>query len=173
MEFDVCPFTIIVDTREQEPFTFGEIKTTPGRGSRTIVVPIKVAHLPTGDYAVSGLTDQFTVERKSLSDLFGTVGGGRDRFVRELGRMDVMPLGGFVVVERSWESIRADPPEKSEISPASIEGSIRAWRYQFRRVGWVFCLNRRRAAVETFELLRHGYNAKGRSEDEKEKGIRV
>jgi len=66
--------TIIVDSREQTPLVFAHL-------------PFIVSGLPTGDYSVKGLEDDFTVERKTLSDLYGSLTSGRERFMRELQRM--------------------------------------------------------------------------------------
>ena len=64
--------TLLVDTREQRPLYFGE------------GVPQRRATLPTGDYSVEGCEGLIAIERKSLGDLFGTVGQGRERFEREI-----------------------------------------------------------------------------------------
>ena len=59
------PMVIIRDTREQNGYTFGFLPQDQ----------VKVATLPTGDYSIEGLEDQVTIERKSLADAFGTIGG--------------------------------------------------------------------------------------------------
>jgi DNA excision repair protein ERCC-4 len=76
--------TIVVDTREQTPlrFTFPTIAGT----------------LPTADYSVAGLEEDFAVERKSLPDLFGSLTSGRDRFRRELQRLLAYPFRRLLVI---------------------------------------------------------------------------
>lgn len=66
-------FTIVVDTREQEPYEF----------------PCNtISHkLEAGDYSVEGFESRIVVERKSLQDFVSTVVHQRDRFVRELVRL--------------------------------------------------------------------------------------
>ena len=68
------PFTVVVDSREQNPLDFGSWPTI-------------TKALPTGDYSVAGIETLIAIERKSLSDLVGSFTGGRDRFEREMLRM--------------------------------------------------------------------------------------
>lgn len=56
-------FRIVVDTREQTPWTFSKEK----KRLDTVRKMLKV-----GDYSVEGLEDSITIERKSLNDMFGT-----------------------------------------------------------------------------------------------------
>jgi len=63
-------FTIVIDTREQRPYTF-ECATVRRK-------------LDAGDYAVLGREGQIVVERKSLPDFVSTVVHGMDRFRVEL-----------------------------------------------------------------------------------------
>lgn len=59
---------ILVDTREQRPLSFGDL-------------PTRRATLVTGDYSVIAngrdLRDVVVIERKSVSDLLGCIGGQR------------------------------------------------------------------------------------------------
>jgi len=67
---------IIVDTREQSPYSFATITPPP----ETIRATLK-----TGDYSLAGYENKITIERKSLIDAFGTFGEGcmgRDFFLR-------------------------------------------------------------------------------------------
>jgi DNA excision repair protein ERCC-4 len=77
---------IVVDTREQEPFTFGE--------SAQIICRA----LPAGDYSVVGFEGRIAVERKSLDDFVQTVIHSRARFVRELRALQ-QHLAACIVVE--------------------------------------------------------------------------
>ena len=63
---------IVVDTREQHPLL---------KGKETIRKALK-----TGDYSLEGQEHLLSVERKSLPDLFGTLGSGHERFKKELAR---------------------------------------------------------------------------------------
>ena len=87
---------VIVDTREQAPFTFN--------GPRYSGVAVEVGTLALGDYSLAGLEDRVAVERKSLPDLVACLGRERDRFERELAR--AAALDSFaVVVEASWQDL--------------------------------------------------------------------
>jgi ERCC4-type nuclease len=65
--------TVVVDTREQEPYSFDSDKVSAVRKA-----------LPAGDYSLVGLEERVAVERKSLTDFVSTVIRGRKRFHREL-----------------------------------------------------------------------------------------
>ncbi len=67
---------ITVDSREQHPYDFQGI-TAAGR---PVEVTTITAGLKSGDYSIAGYEDAVAVERKSLSDLYGTLTSGRDRF---------------------------------------------------------------------------------------------
>jgi len=80
-------YMIITDTREQKPL-FGE-----GESIRE--------GLRTGDYSIVGFEDKFSIERKSMADLFQTVTRDHARFKREIERG--LELDYFaIVVEGSW-----------------------------------------------------------------------
>ena len=74
-------FTVLVDTREQTPFRFNGW-AVERRG------------LVTGDYSIDGLSEYVAIERKTIQDLVGCVGSCRDRFKRELHRLQGYPLPG-------------------------------------------------------------------------------
>ena len=108
---------IIVDTREQLPFSF------PGTAT--------IRHgLRAGDYSVLGFEDQVAVERKSLADLYGTVGKGRDRFERELEKLAEMKHAA-IVIESTWYDITRNPPERSEVHPRAVLASLEAWEQRY------------------------------------------
>lgn len=67
---------IFIDTREQKPLTF----------TAEYIKSITVTKLPYGDYGakLNGVKIPVVFERKSLSDLCGTLGKGYARFKREL-----------------------------------------------------------------------------------------
>ena len=67
------PARIVIDTREQEPFSFDPRLASVER--RT---------LPAGDYSLAGMEGSVAVERKSLDDFVATVIHSRARFRTEL-----------------------------------------------------------------------------------------
>jgi ERCC4-type nuclease len=83
---------IVIDTREQRPWSF------PPH------IEVEVGTLRTGDYALKN-DEQFAIERKSADDFVGTVSLGWHRFVKELNRMDAANfVAKVVIVETDFET---------------------------------------------------------------------
>lgn len=103
----VTDFEVAIDTREQAPWDFRGLKADADQGRRPLLVRVQMLGLPTGDYSLIGHHDRVAIERKSLQDLYGTIGQGRERFERELERLQSIAdqPGGHaaVIVEASWE----------------------------------------------------------------------
>jgi len=74
---------IVVDTREQKPLF---------KGKDTITKKLDV-----GDYSIEGFETKIGIERKSCSDLFGTLGGGHARFKKELARATLLDYFAIVI----------------------------------------------------------------------------
>lgn len=104
--------TAIIDTREQTPLDLAPLRTIPGT-------------LTTGDYSIRGLESVVAIERKSLSDLLGCIGGERERFEREVQRLLAYPVRALVV-ESSWSEIEQGE-WRSKITPAAATGSLLGW----------------------------------------------
>jgi len=154
----IAPFTVAVDTREQLPFSFQDIRI-----DRKKAFVLTQKHLlKTGDYSIVGYTDRICVERKSLEDLYQTLGNGRERFIRELERMQEMEYSA-VVVEASLGQVK-DPTKDnplwfSQMNPDSVLGSIIKFAGQFYKTQWKFAGNRANAEKVTFKLLLQYYHA--------------
>lgn len=150
----VMNWSITIDTREQTPWLFQDLKTM----TCDFVVSASQQGLKQGDYAVAGFEDRLVIERKSLEDLYGTLATGRDRFRRELERISDCCRMGAVVVEADWNAI-SDPEAyrnnwRSRMNPQSIVGSIQSYAIRFSKVHW-FCMPSRREAEWTaFQLMR-------------------
>lgn len=102
--------TVVVDTREQRPFSFDPARVTTIRGT-----------LPVGDYSIAGHELEVVVERKSLQDYVGSITQGRARFFRELERLALYDYAA-IVVEGSLEDLVVGN-YRSAASPASIAGT--------------------------------------------------
>ena len=148
----LSPFTIAYDTREQLPFSFADIRID----RKKAFVMTQRRTLPTGDYSIIGYEENVCVERKSLADLYQTLGKGRERFLRELERMQTMDYSA-VVIEASWQQISSpaddDPFWHSKMHPNSIIGTIVAYASQFPKTRWKAAGNRHNAETITFRLL--------------------
>ena len=148
----ITKFAIAIDTREQLPFHFRDVRMDR---RRAFVLTQKVT-LSTGDYSIIGFENKVCVERKSLEDLYNTLGNGRERFVRELERMQSFETS-MVVIEASWAQIMKptsyDPLFHSQMNPASVVGSIVAFAGQFPKTRWKPAGDRKHAEQETFRFL--------------------
>lgn len=149
----VCPFSVVIDTREQRPYTFGGIVSDARDGRRPVLVSLVGGTLKAGDYSIEGLEQRIAVERKSLADLFSTLGQGRGRFQRELQRLNDSYDYAAVVCEEDWAAIVADPPERSMLRPKTVHRSVIAWQMRFSKVHWWMCPGRPFAERTTFRLL--------------------
>lgn len=152
----VCPFTVIVDSREQTPFSFSGLTLA----NSTVIVKRERAALATGDYSIKLLEGRVAIERKSPKDLVGSVCGGHARFEREHERMLAMVESGgrvALVCEGSYSAIddalRADGRWKAA---ETLLGTVASWPSKFA-VPWFFAGDRRRAEILTFRLLLKWY----------------
>jgi ERCC4-type nuclease len=151
---------VLIDSREQHPFTFAGLRADARQGRRPLVVPTQVTTLPSGDYSLAGLENAVAVERKSLADLYHTLAAGRGRFERELGRLTDMEFAA-VVVEADWDAIINRPPDRSRLLPKSVFRSVVALQQRFPRVHWWACPGRRFAEVATFRILERFHRDRG------------
>ena len=152
-EYIVNPFTIIADTRENHPFSFRGFKADAPYQDLPLLVPIESGTLQTGDYSVKGFERRISVERKSASDAYSTFGPqNRDRFERELERLNQMDFAA-VVVEASCGSLIHDPPPHTRFTPKSFFRSVIAWNIRFPKVHFEMCADRGFAERMTLRWL--------------------
>src|SRR5262245_28557187 len=105
------PPTIVVDTREQTPWSF--------------TLPTVRATVPTGaDYTVQGFESAIGIERKSLPDLVQSLTAGRELFDRSLEALRTRTWRSLIV-EGTYEQIERGH-YMSRATPTSIVGSIAA-----------------------------------------------
>jgi DNA excision repair protein ERCC-4 len=119
--------TFLIDSREQLPFRFG-----PPRRKDFASAITRTITLREGDYAVAiddGEPLSIRLERKSLSDLFGVIGYGRERFERELERLAQYQYRAIVIEGTLLDVLRG--AEYSRVHPASAIGSLCAWSIRF------------------------------------------
>jgi len=154
---------ILIDTREQEPYTFTgyEAATEP-------------ATLPVGDYSLPGFQDRAAVERKSLNDLIGShMGKDRERFERGLARGRHYDLIA-VVVEASLADV-SQARYQSDMKPQAALQSIVTFQVRYR-IPFVWAGNRTGAEYMTYSFLAkylreigERYNLAVQAQDRKEK----
>ena len=134
---------VLVDSREQRPFSFA--------GPRYEGVEVETAALTIGDYSLGGLADKVAVERKELPDLVQCLGRERERFERELQRGAA--LDAFVVVvEASWADLAAGR-YRSRLNPHAACQSVLAFSGRYR-LPFLFAGSRAAAEYVTWGFLR-------------------
>lgn len=173
----VLPFTVLIDSAEQQPFTFQGLRSDANDGGRPLIVPFEFTSLgrhpeSLGDYSLDspiGGRGRCHVERKSMEDAHATIlgwarkgedVGRRDRFERELQQLGEIEAG-LVVVECSFTTMVAKAPQYGHRSAAqnakTLFRSVLAWQQDYR-VQWAFCDGRRLAEQMTFRWLKRWYD---------------
>jgi|SRR5262245_15598068 len=115
-----APFTIVVDTREQEPYEF-----------KGLAVVRKT--LTTGDYSIVGFEKRIIVERKNKLDAWQCAGSERARFERCLERMTAYERRAVVIDCDQWE-LSERPSMVERVVPATVINSYISWsvKYNFQ-----------------------------------------
>jgi ERCC4-type nuclease len=149
-----CPFTVVVDTREQRPYVFDNLRSNADEGGRLLRVDTVRLALPVGDYSIFGYP-HVVIERKSKEDLYASV-ARRPNFIGRLEKMDELDCPN-VVVECSLDSL-VIPPPFSKLSPKSLNRTILSWQRRYRSVHWIFAPGRDWAEAYTFRILEGYYN---------------
>ncbi len=134
------PLKVVIDTREQAPFTFSRFQVETER-----------AALSCGDYSLPGFEDCVSIERKELNDLIGCLmNGNRDRFERELSKLRFYDLAA-IVVEASLGDV-SKGRYKSEMKPHAVLQSVFAFSVRYR-TAFIWAGNRAGAEYVTYSLL--------------------
>ena len=160
-EYVLAPFRILYDFREKAPYRFTGIQADACDNYLPMKIDAQKAVLKTGDYTVEGLESRVAIERKSLADLYGTLGQHRERFEREHQRLAAMDFAA-VVVEADWYTILNAAPVFSSLSPKTVYRTILSWTMRFG-VTWFLMGTRDLAEETTFRLLERfwiGYSVK-------------
>lgn len=143
IKYEVTPlmdFTIVIDTREQQPYAFA--------------CPTQQRALNAGDYSIAGCESQIAVERKSLADFVRTVIHDSDRFRAELEKLADYTLA-CIVIEADLDDVLRGVKQSDlrMVTPAAVLGSALhiAMRY---RVPVYWCGSRQAACAFTEAFLR-------------------
>lgn len=131
---------IIIDTREQTPWSFPpEVETMPGT-------------LQAGDYSLQGFEKHIALERKSLPDFISCCGSERERFTAELQRLKAYSLRAVIIEGNFQDVIQGN--YRSQIKPASIIGSVSSW-YMKYKTGFFFTDTPAAAATLCLSLMQN------------------
>jgi len=145
---DAARATIVIDSREQEPYSFDPRLAGAVRRA-----------LQAGDYSVGGLEDQVAVERKTLDDFVSTVIHRRRRFREELRKLGQY-RAACVVVEAELLDVLGKR-SRGETRTAAVVGSTLSILLDFG-VPVVFCGNRQAARHFTQGYLLAAWRRWGR-----------
>lgn len=140
--------TIVIDTREQEPYSFDPRLAGAERRA-----------LAAGDYSVAGLEDQVAVERKTLDDFVSTVIHRRRRFREELRKLSSY-RAACVVVEAELLDVLGKR-YRGEARPEAVVGSTLSILLDYG-VPVAFCGNRQAARHYTQAFLLAAHKRWGR-----------
>lgn len=172
------PFTILVDTAEQEPYQFQGLHADSDRKGRLLTIAEGLnwrraclgRHPESlGDYSVDGFVGRVAVERKSQDDCYGTLLGWhaeaeasrRARFEKELTNLANLECA-CVVVECSLSRLLAESPQYDQGKKTArcnqkiLSRSILAYAQDYR-VPWLFYDSRAEAEAATFRFLERFY----------------
>lgn len=143
---------ITTDSREQSPLDFAGIEG---------VEKVEVAGLAFGDYSaiVCGKVAPLVFERKGISDLFGTLGNGHDRFKRELERAKQANFKLVLMIEGTYTDVW-NGVEHSQMDGRTIL-KIMATMYCKYDLEYHFCESRRvmaRRIADTFAAIERSYS---------------
>jgi DNA excision repair protein ERCC-4 len=128
---------VVIDTREQRPYSFaGSVHKA----------------LPAGDYSLEGLETVVAIERKSLEDWVNTLLRGKERFRKELTKLQSYAFAA-VVIEGSVPDILAGD-YKSNLAPAALLGMTTAVMIAYHPVHIIFANDRPHAYALVDELLK-------------------
>ena len=115
---------VVIDTREQAPFTFAATSNWIGGTVRR--------KLDVGDYSVVGMEHFLRLERKSLADLITTLMQWRKRFFKECESLAKFRHAALLI-EASYEDVKSFYNEDlcTSAHPNAVSGSLDAVEARF------------------------------------------
>jgi hypothetical protein len=170
----VTPFTILVDSNEGSPFSFGGLTTNAAKGNRPIAVKTEFQSLgrypnSKGDYSLKGYVGTIGIERKSIEDAWATLLGWptrqeknrdgasrRDRFKSEMENLNAMQCAEVVVEASLGDCLNAVPEyteKPHDVCRKIFFNTIVSCRYNYPHVAWTFCDSRHMAESWVYKLL--------------------
>ena len=108
-------FVVVVDTRETDPLLFRADRPRKN-------VPMIRKTLAYGDYSVLGFEECISVERKKAGDLYTCLGKERERFKKELEKLQHYERR-WLLIEDSEEEV-LQPQDYSQMHPNAIRQSL-------------------------------------------------
>lgn len=161
-DFEMVPFSIVIDTNEGAPWGFRGIK---GRMKKGVQLPliVKTVKKPLwswdrnewgvglADYSIDGLEYEVQIERKSVSDLFSTLGQRRENFENEISRLNQQCKVACIMIEGGMGNIASFREHGPE--PSSVIGTMISWGQRYPKVHWIPAGSRDMAERLAFRFL--------------------
>ncbi len=147
------PIKIVVDTREQVPYTFQGLKADAVDGGGPLIIPTVRGTLASGDYSILDYTHMVTVERKTLTDLASTLTAGRRRFLAEMERLREYDAA-WIVIEGQMSDMMGGHLLRSMVKPRTLWRTAMYWQIRYPRVHWWAVPGRAIAEAMTYQLLK-------------------
>ena len=127
-EWKIPKPTVLVDTREQQPFDFVGSHPNWIGAQRT-------ATLKTGDYSVEGMENLIALERKSLVDAIQSVMIRRDAFIRSCERLATFRWKA-ILIEATYEDMKSyyrdlGDDYQTDAHPNAVSGTYDAIEAKF------------------------------------------
>jgi hypothetical protein len=159
----ICPFTVLIDSNEQHPFEFENIRSDANRGNKPLIIHTQWQCLgrhpkQLGDYSIEGFIGRVHVERKSIVDCQSTVlgwNGARDRFERELFNLSRIEAPLVVVEGTTWDvlnKVNKHRTQSQKVVAKQLHRSLISLMQDYH-VPWWFAKSRREAEITTFRWL--------------------
>jgi hypothetical protein len=147
----VCPFQIVIDSNESNPFTFDAIEDRDGRtiSIPTVRRPLYLSGL--ADYTIDGHETEIQIERKA-DDLYSSMSDRRDIFESEIERLNDMCDFAAVICEIPRSTVILDN-NRHGARAKSIINTVSSWRVRFPGVHFIFADGRWDAEQECWRLL--------------------
>jgi len=141
-------FAIVIDSREQQPYSFG--------------CATEVRKLNAGDYSVVDQEDRIAVERKSLPDFVRTVIHDAPRFRSELAKLSACEFA-CVAVEADLDQVLRGLRQSDLrlVTPAAVLGAALHIAVH-HRIPVYWCGSRQAACAFTEAFLRMAVRAGGK-----------
>lgn len=128
---------MFIDTREQKPLQLEE----------SYVTSVSRATMKYGDYGCKfeGKRVPVVFERKSIPDLFGTMGKGFTRFKKELNRATKDNVLLIIIIEKSLTEVRKGY-KRSRMNGVGVSRTLFTFLTKYK-IPFVCCKNREEMAI--------------------------
>ena len=165
----VSPFTIVADSNEQSGrYEFLGLREDQSRGGAEIIpqiVTVPLYQYNLADYSVRGMEFLIQIERKTLSDFYGSITHRRENFEAELAYLDKNVAKSYLLIEAEWSEIMGgtermqghiDPKHALRMSKTASRTHT-SWSLKYPTVEWLCVSGRRFAEAKCYRLLERAW----------------